>query len=219
MTLQMLKLMDNVWQAENLDLRLKPYLCQATSQTGGMIEVIEDATTTAKIHLDFGGSCFGPLMETPIDSFLKENSKGNTRVYDQAVDNFIRSCAGYCVATYVMGIGDRHSDNIMVAKNGQLFRKCNTYKTKMVLTTGSADIDFGHFLGNFKSRFGVNRERAPLVFTPEMAFVMGTRQGARFCAFEEMCCKAYNILRRHGQLFISLFSMVRTIVVLIHSTG
>jgi hypothetical protein len=34
-------------------------------------------------------------------------------------------------------------------------------------------IDFGHFLGNFKSKFGVRRERAKFVFTPDFAFVMG----------------------------------------------
>lgn len=31
-------------------------------------------------------------------------------------------------------------------------------------------IDFGHFLGNVKKKFGIKRERDPFVFTKEIAF-------------------------------------------------
>ena len=33
-------------------------------------------------------------------------------------------------------------------------------------------IDFGHFLGNFKSKFGLKRERAPFVFTSHFEHII-----------------------------------------------
>jgi phosphatidylinositol-4,5-bisphosphate 3-kinase len=73
----------------------------------------------------------------------------------RAVDNFTKSCAAYCVATYILGIGDRHPDNIMVNKDGQIFH-----------------IDYGHFLGNFKRKFGILRERVPFVLTDDFICVI-----------------------------------------------
>ena len=37
-------------------------------------------------------------------------------------------------------------------------------------------IDFGHFLGNFKSKFGVKRERVPFVLTDDFIYII-TNEG------------------------------------------
>jgi phosphatidylinositol-4,5-bisphosphate 3-kinase len=139
--------------------------------------------------VQYGGGAIGALKLDPLDSYLRDHNSGTE--YDKAVENFVRSCAGYCVATFVLGIGDRHNDNIMVTKDGHLFH-----------------IDFGHFLGNFKKKFGFNRERTPFVFTPEMAYVMGGKKYKKspmFKRFKELCCRAFNILRKNVLLLENLF--------------
>jgi len=106
---------------------------------------------------------------------------------EKRVQNFMISTAAYCVASYVLGLGDRHNDNLMLTKSGHFFH-----------------IDFGHILGNFKSKLGIKRERAPFVFTPAMKDVMTKDQ---YVAFIDLCCDVYNILREHSILLVSLFSL------------
>jgi hypothetical protein len=70
------------------------------------------------------------------------------------------------------------------------------------------DIDFGHFLGNYKEKYGIKRERAPFVFTPQYAAVLGGKNDPMFNVFVEKCKTAFNILRRNSSTFINLFQMV-----------
>jgi hypothetical protein len=112
--------------------------------------------------------------------------------YELAVENFMHSCAGYCVATFVLGIGDRHNDNIMVTESGLLVH-----------------IDFGHFLGNMKKVIGIRREYTPFVLTPDFVYAMGGKNGTKFETFKLLCVSAFLLLRRYADTFLSLFAMVR----------
>jgi hypothetical protein len=94
----------------------------------------------------------------------------------------------------------------MITKSGKLFRI--TSKPILILFLTPQDIDFGHFLGNYKKKFGIKRERAPFVFTHDFAYVMGGKDTPDFLNFVSLCCDAYNVLRNHASMFINLFAMV-----------
>ncbi|KAG9392596.1 Phosphatidylinositol 3- and 4-kinase [Carpediemonas membranifera] len=192
LTLQILRLMDRLWQDRGLNLQLSPYHAISTGWMQGLLELVKSSETCAKITAAAGGAR-AAFSKTPIADWLKRQNP-TKQLYAKAVQNFTHSCAGYCVATYVLGIGDRHNDNIMVTVDGKLFH-----------------IDFGHFLGNFKSKFGFRRERAPFVFTPDFGYVIYGDEGmssSNYKKFEELCCAAYQTLRDNKDLFIHIFLLM-----------
>uniref|UniRef100_A0A670J8S5 phosphatidylinositol-4,5-bisphosphate 3-kinase n=1 Tax=Podarcis muralis TaxID=64176 RepID=A0A670J8S5_PODMU len=194
LTLQMIQLMDILWKKEGLDLRMTPYGCLSTGDKTGLIEVVMDSDTIANIQLNKSNmAATAAFNKDALLNWLKSKNPGDA--LDRAIEEFTLSCAGYCVATYVLGIGDRHSDNIMIRENGQLFH-----------------IDFGHFLGNFKTKFGINRERVPFILTYDFVHVIQqgkTSNSEKFERFREYCERAYMILRCHGLLFLHLFALMK----------
>uniref|UniRef100_A0A8P4KTF4 Phosphatidylinositol 4,5-bisphosphate 3-kinase catalytic subunit gamma isoform n=1 Tax=Dicentrarchus labrax TaxID=13489 RepID=A0A8P4KTF4_DICLA len=190
--LQILLIMESIWETESLDLCLLPYGCISTGNRIGMIEIVKDATTIANIQQSVVGST-GAFKDEILYQWLRDKCVSEDK-FQQAVERFLYSCGGYCVATYVLGIGDRHNDNIMITESGNLFH-----------------IDFGHILGNYKSFMGISKEWVPFVLTPDFLYVMGTsgkKSSPHFQKFQDVCVKAYLALRHHTNLLIILFSMM-----------
>ncbi|XP_078138430.1 phosphatidylinositol 4,5-bisphosphate 3-kinase catalytic subunit alpha isoform-like [Centroberyx gerrardi] len=194
LTLQIIKIMENIWQNQGLDLRMLPYGCLSIGDCVGLIEVVKNSFTIMQIQCKGGLKGALQFNSHTLHHWIKDKNRGEG--YDRAIDLFTRSCAGYCVATFILGIGDRHNSNIMVKENGQLFH-----------------IDFGHFLDHKKKKFGYKRERVPFVLTQDFLIVISkgvqeTTKTKEFERFQEMCYKAYLAIRQHASLFINLFSLL-----------
>jgi phosphatidylinositol-4-phosphate 3-kinase len=132
--LQLLSCMDKIWQANDFDFRLSLFNVVQTEERCGFIEMITESETLLEIEKPLG-AIKGSFGESALYDWLRLHNT-TERDFRIAIDNLTYSCAGYCVATYILGIGDRHNENIMVKKSGQLFH-----------------IDFGKYLGDTQ-KFG-----------------------------------------------------------------
>ncbi|KAI4894971.1 hypothetical protein NFI96_028733, partial [Prochilodus magdalenae] len=190
LTLQIIRIMNKIWIQEGLDMRMVIFRCFSTGRDRGMVEMIPNAETLRKIQVEHGVT--GSFKDRPLADWLQKHNPTEDE-YEKAVENFIYSCAGCCVATYILGICDRHNDNIMLKTSGHMFH-----------------IDFGKFLGHAQMFGTIKRDRAPFVFTSDMAYVIngGDKPSSRFHDFVDLCCEAYNLIRKHAHLFLNLMGLM-----------
>jgi phosphatidylinositol kinase/protein kinase (PI-3 family) len=117
-----------------------------------------------------------------IQNYIIENNK-NMQL--KTIRNkYIRSMAFYSVMTYILGIGDRHLDNIMIKNTGELFH-----------------IDFEYILDK-KPKFIEPEIR----ITNEMLDTLGGKNSKDYKSFVNISTKIFNILRKYTNLFSVLLS-------------
>eukprot|EP00928_Gymnodinium_smaydae_P041652 TRINITY_DN28159_c0_g1_i2.p1 TRINITY_DN28159_c0_g1~~TRINITY_DN28159_c0_g1_i2.p1 ORF type:complete len:445 (-),score=126.65 TRINITY_DN28159_c0_g1_i2:280-1548(-) len=199
LVLQLIILMDSILKKYGLDLQLTTYQVIALSANDGIIEFVPDACNISTVlkehnndiqqffraHHPYSppGTSGSGKTSAEAGGYGPHNSYG---VKPEVLENFIRSSAGYCVITYILGIGDRHLDNLMVTKEGRLFH-----------------IDFGFILGKDPKPFP-----PPMRICKEMVEGMGGNTSKGYESFRTKCCQAFKILRRHGKLIINLLHLM-----------
>uniref|UniRef100_A0A6G1SI40 Phosphatidylinositol 3-kinase catalytic subunit type 3 n=1 Tax=Aceria tosichella TaxID=561515 RepID=A0A6G1SI40_9ACAR len=177
--LQTITLMDKLLRRENLDLKLTPYRVLATSTRHGFVQYIE-SMSLAEVRANEGS----------IQNFFRRYAPSPDSPYGIApdvMDTYVRSCAGYCVITYLLGVGDRHLDNLLLTKTGKLFH-----------------IDFGYILG----RDPKPMPPPPMKLTREMVEAMGGTSSDLYREFLNLSHTAFLHLRRHSNLILNLFSLM-----------
>ncbi len=183
LVIQIIMLMDQLLRKENLDLKLSPYKILATGATAGAVQFVPSASL-AGISTKHGGR-----GQPPILNYLRLNNpddKAPLGVRKEAMDIYVKSCAGYAVITYLLGVGDRHLDNLLIAPSGHFFH-----------------IDFGYILGRDPKPF------APLVkIGSEMADGMGGQGHENWTKFKEYCFTAFAALRKQSGLVLNLFGLM-----------
>eukprot|EP01062_Namystynia_karyoxenos_P015302 TRINITY_DN15550_c0_g2_i1.p1 TRINITY_DN15550_c0_g2~~TRINITY_DN15550_c0_g2_i1.p1 ORF type:complete len:839 (+),score=222.23 TRINITY_DN15550_c0_g2_i1:77-2518(+) len=156
------RVIDHIWKKEGLDLRLScgGYTVVPTSTEDGMIEVVPEVRSLTDLLRTRRG--LAQHLDTP-----------------ERKANWVRSNAGCAVLCYVLGLGDRHLDNMLVNADGCLFH-----------------IDFGPWILGRDPKPG-----APLVkIRSEMVDVMGGVESENFRNMLRLAEAAYIKLREHWAL-------------------
>ncbi|KAL7668957.1 hypothetical protein ACOME3_009634 [Neoechinorhynchus agilis] len=171
LVLQLIVLIDKVMQRENIDLKLTPYTVLATSTHHGLVQYI-DAIGLRNIK----------AQHQSIYSYLDIICEKSKLSKSHMIDNYVKSCAGYCVITYLLGVGDRHMDNLMIRPSGHLFH-----------------IDFSYLFGRDP------KPMAPVMkLNKDMIISMGNNVGD----FRKYCFTAFLHLRRHANMILNVLSLM-----------
>jgi len=143
-------------------LHILTYRVVPTSKDSGFLEMVQNAETLYDI-----GNIYHYIT-----------AKNSKKVIEDVSSVFWKSLAAYSVISYLLGLGDRHMENIMVTSSGILFH-----------------VDYGYILG---------RDPKPLMPYIRLTRDMIDAMTGHYKEFKDICIQAYLCLRRYASLFVNL---------------
>ena len=185
--MQMISLMDFLLTRLNVDLRLTIYQIMVYSNNDGIMEFVDNSETLQDVLEKNNEDLTKYLLQKskldPNAEKLKTNEKKLQGVNKSIFDNYMESCASYCVITYLLGIGDRHLENLLITNDAKLFH-----------------IDFGYAMGEdpkpYPPHFKLNK---PMI----NVFAGGFKD-----IFIGKCVNYYLYLRQNAKIILNLINLM-----------
>jgi hypothetical protein len=162
---------------DNMDTNTVTYNIQPITNNYGYVEFVPDSYTLYKIKEEY---------KFTIQNYILENNPKLS--ITEFRNNFSKSCAFFCVISYVFGIGDRHLDNIMISKDGRIFH-----------------IDFGYILGKDPKLIS-----SSIRITADMIDALGGTSSVHYKQFLDYCGIIFNCIRRHINIFYNMLLILDT---------
>merc|ERR1719220_3369275 len=179
---QYLSLLHSVWREERVPLYVRPYKISVISNDCGFIEPILNTVSLHQIKKNSKMSL--------LDYFLQEFGQSNSEEFLTAQRNFVKSCAAYCIVSYLLQVKDRHNGNILLDNQGHIIH-----------------IDYGFILSCSPKNLGF--ESSPFKLTSEFVDVMGGCDSDMFAYFKILILQGLVAARKHQDKFTTLVDIIR----------
>ncbi|OHT00992.1 hypothetical protein TRFO_32158 [Tritrichomonas foetus] len=172
--LQLFEVMDKIFQTTSMQLNITTYHIHAFTVKFGCCQFIDNSKAIYDIvNID----------NQSILEYFEDDKGEKFGELPAKIDRYTRSLAAYLVMTYVLLVGDRHDNNIMVKKDGRLLH-----------------IDFGFILGEVTKPF-----TPPVKLRKGMLSPIG---GDGLNKVMNFAGPAFNALRKQARLILTLIELM-----------
>ncbi|TPX30520.1 hypothetical protein SmJEL517_g05931 [Synchytrium microbalum] len=191
LALQLIEEMQRIWKAASLDLWVCSYRVLVTSEQSGLVETVRNSISIHSIKKNAYAQKQNQsgVVYSLYDHFIDKYGHPNTDRFQRAQDHFMKSLAGYSIATYLLQLRDRHNGNILLLSTGHLVH-----------------IDFGFMLTNSPGSVGF--ELAPFKLPQEYLDIMGGPTSPKFEEFRKLVKLGFMAIRKNYDKLVALVEML-----------